>query len=179
MTQQHDILLQKICEELDRIVEANLPDGLTPADVRVNVRFSTDKNPLGDHIRLLGNTIMICLRTLSYDTLNTTIPGQRGVNRGAGDKFLGIDPIWVNVEHLGIIYPGKDMVVNGQMTPTCYVSLIEEHVYRVAGTCEEFIDSIHYPLVEYAESAYLNPSPSPSHHTPENEKKVEIDEANL
>ncbi len=152
--QEHEEFLQKICEEVDKITEQYLPDDLSPEDVEINVRLLTGKNPLGESIRLLGNSIFVRLHSIKFDTPPVT-PGQRSLHRS--DKFLGRDTSWVNLEHISSLYPGKDIDIEGRQTKTCFVCIMEETVYRITGTCEEFFDSIHTPLMCYATESHAAP----------------------
>ena len=146
MNHEHEQFLQRICDEVDKLTEQYLPANLSPEDVQINVRLITGKNSLGDRIRLLGNAIFIRLDSIKFDT-PPVIPGQRSLHRS--DKFLGIDTLWVNIEHISSLYPGKTIDIEGSQTKTCYISIMEENIYRVSGTCEEFFEDIHTPLVQY------------------------------
>jgi hypothetical protein len=148
--QEHAEFLQRVCDEVDRLTKEFLPDDLDPEDVQVNVRFVTGKNPLGNRIRLVGNTVMVRLDVIKYDTP----PPQPGLKRQMDqlDKYLGVDPIWVNLEHISSVYPGKDIFIDGKRKKTTFVSLMEENLFRIEGTCEDFFDSVHDPLSAYMTS---------------------------
>lgn len=155
MNHEHEEFLQKICDEVDKLTEQYLPANLSPEDVQINVRLITGKNSLGDHIRLLGNAIFVRLDSIKFDT-SSLHPGQRSLHRS--DKFLGMDIIWVNIEHISSLYPGKTIEIEGYQTKTCYISIMEENMYRVSGTCEEFFEDIHTPLVQYYADTQTPPS---------------------
>jgi hypothetical protein len=150
MSNSHEEFLQRLVDEVDRMVDEYCPEDLTPDDIQVNIKVTQGKHPLGENIRLLGSSIMIKLETIKYDTPSLN-PGQRGISRN--DKFLGFDALWVNVEHLSAVYPGKTIEIEGSYVKTCFVSLMEENVYRIVGTCEDFFESVQTPLVEFAAAA--------------------------
>lgn len=150
MSNIHEEFLQRIVDEVDRMVDEYCPEDLTPDDIQVTIKVTQGKHPLGDKIRLLGSSIMVRLETIKYD-IPTLNPGQRGISRS--DKFLGFDTLWVNIEHISSLYPGKTLDIEGSYAKTCFVSVMEENLHRIVGTCEEFFDSVQTPLMDFAQVA--------------------------
>ena len=149
MSQEHDDFLKRICNEVDRITEEFLPSDLCAEDIEVNVRLITNKNanPLGDKIRIIGNTVFLRIDSIKYDAPALS-PGQRAFNKGL-DKFLGFETVWMNLEHLSSVSPGKDLEIDGQLRHTCHISIMEDSLFRIVGSCIDFFDSIQDPLMEY------------------------------
>ena len=149
MNTEHEDFLKRICDEVDRITEEYLPKDMSAEDIQVNVRLITNKdaNPLGEHIRLIGTSIFVRLDSIKFDTPPLS-PGQRSFNKGL-DKFLGFETVWMHLEHMSSVAPGKDIEINGQLHHTCNVSVMEESLFRIVGTCEEFFDGIQDPIMEY------------------------------
>lgn len=147
---EHHAFLQLVCDAVDRLTEEHCPKGLNPQDIKINIKLVTGNNPLGDHIRLLGNAVMVKLTSIKWDSP----PLVAGVPRNQQrlDKFLHFEETWVNLEHMSSASPGKDIDIEGRRVKTCYVAIMEDSLFRIQGTCEEFFDSIHFPLVEYLES---------------------------
>ena len=150
MSKEHDAFLQKICEEVDRLTKEHLPTDLSPDDLRVHIRLVTGKNPLGERLRVMGSSLFVKLDVIKFDAPSST-PGQKSYHKI--DKYLGMDIIWVHVEHITAIYPGKEIEIDGQLTRTCYVTIMEDSLYRIPGTCEDLFDSVQEPLMEYTASA--------------------------
>ena len=150
MKNEHHAFLQLICDEVDKLTAKHCPIDISPGNIQVNIKILTGKNPLGDHIRLLGNAVMVRLDTIKYDIPPLTAGRPRDIHQR--DKFLGFEPLWVNLEHMSSAYPGKDIEIEGKIVNTCHVSIMEDNAFRIQGTCEEFFDSIHVPLMEYLES---------------------------
>ncbi len=156
---EHEQFLQNICDVVDVFIAEHLPSDLSLEDIQVNIKLITGKNPLGTSIRLLGSTVFARLETIKFDTPSTN-PGQRAISRM--DKFLGLDVIWVNIDHLSSVYPAKDMDIYGKTTKTCYVSIMDESLFRLQGTCEEFFERIQTPLMDYltkVNASSLDPDP--------------------
>lgn len=173
MSKTKDEFLTFICDSVTKLAEENLPEGMVLDEYDINIRFVKKNNPLGDHLRLMGQALFVRLDTIKYDTPPAG-PGSKQF--GKLDKFLGEDILWINVEHITSVYPGKDMEIEGVLTKTCFVSIMEESAFRVRGSCESFFSSINDPLSEYANSASPNVLANTSHADHNHEDDADFDE---
>lgn len=142
-----------LAKKVDELADEYMPEDINLKEYDIRIRFVTKKNPLGDYLRLVGNSIFIRLDTIKYDSP----PLHPAGSKNRSDKFLGFDPIWVTVEHITSVAPGKDMDINGTLTKTCHVSIMEESLFRIPGTCETFFASIQDPINEYTTSSEEKP----------------------